>query len=144
MSNILKKHKIAMHIVESEPFTWLMVGSNHPGTHIEQLKRAWVAWRLAGGKSEMQSEWTPPGKELVEYYELKNMDENENFHEECVSIDEMNLKMQSIIDEKDRVNNFLISLRNEIDCRIEQGAESGGHLEAIRSMIENRPHETGR
>jgi hypothetical protein len=137
MSNILKKHEIAMHIVESEPFTWLMVGANHPGTHIEQLKRAWVAWRLAGGKSEMQREWTPPSDDLVEYYGLKNTDEKE-------SLDELNLKIKSVSDEKERVDNFLISIRKEIDCRIEHGAESGGHLEAIRSMIDNRLNDTSR
>jgi hypothetical protein len=27
-------------------------------------------------------------------------------------------------------------IRNEIDCRIEHGAESNGHLEAIRTMID--------
>ena len=27
-------------------------------------------------------------------------------------------------------------IRNEIDCRIEHGADSNGHLEAIRDMID--------
>jgi hypothetical protein len=27
-------------------------------------------------------------------------------------------------------------IRNEIDCRIEHGADSNGHLEAIRNMID--------
>jgi len=29
-------------------------------------------------------------------------------------------------------------IRNEIDCRIEHGADSNGHLEAIRTMIDNK------
>jgi hypothetical protein len=29
-------------------------------------------------------------------------------------------------------------IRNEIDCRIEHGADSNGHLEAIRDMIDQK------
>ena len=29
-------------------------------------------------------------------------------------------------------------IRNEIDCRIEHGADSNGHLEAIRDMIDKK------
>jgi hypothetical protein len=33
---------------------------------------------------------------------------------------------------------MLGQIRNEIDCRIEHGADSNGHLEAIRDMIDKK------
>ena len=32
----------------------------------------------------------------------------------------------------------LQSIRDEIDCRIEHGAESNGHLEAIRDILDRK------
>lgn len=37
--------------------------------------------------------------------------------------------------ERDEARRQTRRIRNEIDCRIEHGAESGGHLEAIYSMF---------
>jgi hypothetical protein len=51
-----EQHKIAQYIVESEPFTWLMVGSNHAETNIAALREAYQKWKEAGGISEMKKE----------------------------------------------------------------------------------------
>ena len=45
-------------------------------------------------------------------------------HHRCAEIDTLNQKLASIL--------------NEIDCRIEHGADSNGHLEAIRNLF-NKP-----
>ena len=41
--------------------------------------------------------------------------------------------------ERDEARLRLGSILNEIDCRIEHGADSNGHLEAIRNMFKATP-----
>lgn len=41
---------IADEILGSEGFLWLIVGANHPDTHIDSLRPAFDAWKKAGGK----------------------------------------------------------------------------------------------
>jgi len=48
---------IADEIVASEPFAWLMVGSNHVQSNIEALKPAYRAWKMNGGKSVFHKEY---------------------------------------------------------------------------------------
>lgn len=48
---------IAEEIVSSEPFAWLMVGSNHIQSNIDALKPAYRAWKMNGGKSFFHKEY---------------------------------------------------------------------------------------
>ena len=66
-SNIPKKYLIAMEIVESEEFLWLMAGANHVDIHLQALKPAYKAWQEAGGKSVFHKD-----------YGKKEIDEKEN------------------------------------------------------------------
>jgi hypothetical protein len=54
----------------------------------------------------------------------------------CESVGEMNKELL-----KQRDDAWLLNGRifNEIDCRIEHGADSNGHLEAIRSLFKKKP-----
>lgn len=45
------KEQIAVRVLSSESFMWLMSGSNHVEAHLEALRPAWEAWLEAGGKS---------------------------------------------------------------------------------------------
>jgi hypothetical protein len=54
--SINEQHKIAQYIVESEPFTWLMVGSNHVDMQIASLREAYKKWSEAGGTNELKKE----------------------------------------------------------------------------------------
>jgi hypothetical protein len=56
-SDIPKKYLIAMEIVESEEFLWLMAGSNHIDIHLQSLKPAYKAWQEAGGKSVLHKDY---------------------------------------------------------------------------------------
>ena len=40
--------------------------------------------------------------------------------------------------ERDEARLRLGSILNEIDCRIEHGAESNGHLEGVRNLFKNK------
>ena len=44
-------------------------------------------------------------------------------------------------DEARRERNRAHSILNEIDCRIQHGAESNGHLEAIYNLFKDNPTE---
>lgn len=54
--SINEQHKIAQYIVESEPFMWLMAGSNHVDTQIDALREAYKKWKEAGGVNELKKE----------------------------------------------------------------------------------------
>ncbi|MFN9910605.1 MAG: hypothetical protein ACK56F_31600 [bacterium] len=41
--------------------------------------------------------------------------------------------------DRDEARLFIGRIFNEIDCRIEHGAESNGHLEAIRNLFKDKP-----
>lgn len=43
------KAKIALDILESEPFAWLMVGSNHTDMQLAALRPAWEKYVELGG-----------------------------------------------------------------------------------------------
>lgn len=60
---IPKKYLIALEIVESEPFTWLMVGSNHVESNLQALKPAYQAWKEAGGKSIFHKDYGKANEE---------------------------------------------------------------------------------
>jgi hypothetical protein len=52
-----EKTRIAVEILESEPFAWLMVGSNHTETQLAALRPAWAAYvRLGGGYFKYRTE----------------------------------------------------------------------------------------
>lgn len=40
---------LALSIVDSESFMWLMMGSNHPDLHIARLRELYMTYRNAGG-----------------------------------------------------------------------------------------------
>jgi hypothetical protein len=46
---IPRKYKIAMEVLESEQFAWLMAGSNHVNSNINAIRPAYQAWKEAGG-----------------------------------------------------------------------------------------------
>lgn len=41
--------EIAVAVMESEQMMWLMVGSNHPESHLNALREAWKQYKEAGG-----------------------------------------------------------------------------------------------
>ncbi len=45
------------------------------------------------------------------------------------------LRLDTLEAENQRLREALRSLHNEVDCRIEHGAETGGHLEYVRVML---------
>ncbi len=50
--------------------------------------------------------------------------------------DEITEVIERLIKERDEAWLKIGSIRNEIDCRIQHGADSNGHLEAILKMID--------
>jgi len=48
---LIRRNSIADEILSSEQFMWLMVGSEQPKQHIDDLRTAWRAWQEAGGKT---------------------------------------------------------------------------------------------
>jgi hypothetical protein len=42
---------VAVAIVSSEPFMWLMVGANHVELHLDDLRKGYAAYIAAGGKT---------------------------------------------------------------------------------------------
>ena len=44
-------------------------------------------------------------------------------------------EMRRMMEERDEARMQTRRILNEIDCRIEHGAESNGHLEAIRNLL---------
>jgi uncharacterized coiled-coil DUF342 family protein len=50
-------------------------------------------------------------------------------------------QVDKVRDERDRARQRTNSILTEIDCRIEHGAESNGHLEAIRSLFKENTNE---
>ena len=51
-----EQYKIAQHIVESEQFMWLMAGSNHVESQLQEIRPAYMAWKDAGGKNILKKE----------------------------------------------------------------------------------------
>lgn len=56
----------------------------------------------------------------------------EHGHHRCGEIDRLTK-------DRDEARLFIARIFNEIDCRIEHGAESNGHLEAIRNLFKDKP-----
>lgn len=54
--SINEQHKIAQYIVGSEQFMWLMAGSNHVQTQIQEIRPAYEKWKEAGGVNELKKE----------------------------------------------------------------------------------------
>ena len=55
-------------------------------------------------------------------------------------MDTANLKIEiegEIIAEISRLKNAICNLKSEVNCRIQHGAESGGHLEYVEKQLEN-------
>lgn len=46
----MEQAEMAMRVMRSEPFMWLMVGSGHPEAQLAALRPLWNAYRDAGGK----------------------------------------------------------------------------------------------
>ena len=47
-------------------------------------------------------------------------------------------EIERLLQERDEARRRTNSILNEIDCRIEHGAESNGHLEGIRNLFKNK------
>jgi hypothetical protein len=58
---IPRKYKIAMEVLESEQFAWLMAGSNHVSLNIHEIRPAYEAWKEAGGKGFFSKEQDAKG-----------------------------------------------------------------------------------
>lgn len=43
--------EIALEVMQSESMMWLMVGANHPESHLDALRDAWDAYVAAGGRT---------------------------------------------------------------------------------------------
>ena len=54
---------------------------------------------------------------------------------ECLAIRDAADEIERLRKERDDARQRTNSILTEIDCRIEHGAESNGHLEAIRSLF---------
>ena len=54
--SVSDQHKIAQEIVESEQFMWLMAGSNHVESQLQEIRPAYMAWKDAGGKNILKKE----------------------------------------------------------------------------------------
>lgn len=54
--SVSDQHKIAQEIVESEQFMWLMAGSNHVESQLQEIRPAYMAWKDAGGKNIFKKE----------------------------------------------------------------------------------------
>ena len=55
-------------------------------------------------------------------------------------MDTVNLKIEiegEIIAEISRLKNAIRNLKSEVNCRIQHGAESGGHLEYVEKQLES-------
>lgn len=52
-------------------------------------------------------------------------------------------EMRRMMDERDEASLQTRRILNEIDCRIEHGAESNGHLEAIRNLFTEATDDRG-
>jgi hypothetical protein len=51
-----ERNRIANSVMESEQFMWLMAGSNHVESQLEDLRPAYMAWKDAGGKNIFKKE----------------------------------------------------------------------------------------
>jgi len=56
-------------------------------------------------------------------------------------VDEAVEEIERLRAERDEARRRTNSILTEIDCRIEHGAESNGHLEAIRSLFKENTDE---
>lgn len=67
--------KIARAICDSEPFMWLMVGSNHVESQIAALREAWNAYLKAGGgygnRARNKGAWEQPERPERRVHEEK-------------------------------------------------------------------------
>ena len=54
--SVSDQYKIAQEIVESEQFMWLMAGSNHVESQLQEIRPAYMAWKDAGGKNILKKE----------------------------------------------------------------------------------------
>lgn len=54
---------------------------------------------------------------------------------------ELEREMEQLRKERDEVRLQTRRVLNEIECRIEHGAESNGHLEAIRNMFKENTND---
>ena len=50
-------------------------------------------------------------------------------------------EMRRMMNERDEARQRMNSILTEIDCRIEHGAESNGHLEVLRDMFKEKTDE---
>jgi hypothetical protein len=55
---------------------------------------------------------------------------------QSIEIEELQEEIKRLRAERDKAWLKIGSIRNEIDCRIQHGADSNGHLEAILKMID--------
>ena len=53
----------------------------------------------------------------------------------CKEIDDLTAQVDTLRKERDEARQRTNSILTEIDCRIEHGAESNGHLEAIYNLF---------
>lgn len=59
----------------------------------------------------------------------------------CKEIDCLTAQVDTLRRERDEARQRTNSILTEIDCRIEHGAESNGHLEVLRDMFKENTDE---
>ena len=59
----------------------------------------------------------------------------------CKEIDYLTAQVDTLRRERDEARRQTNSILTEIDCRIEHGAESNGHLEVLRDMFKENTDE---
>lgn len=59
----------------------------------------------------------------------------------CKEIDYLTAQVDTLRRERDEARRRTNSILTEIDCRIEHGAESNGHLEVLRDMFKENTDE---
>ena len=107
-------------------------GQDHE-EHVRDMTRiAWLngAFGAAGEIERLRKKLL--GEENA--YDILRL-ENERIRAELVTVS------NKLTDERDEARRRTNSILTEIDCRIEHGAESNGHLEVLRDMFKENTDE---
>jgi len=107
-------------------------GQDHE-EHVRDMTRiAWLngAFGAAGEIERLRKKLL--GEENA--YDILRL-ENERIRAELVTVS------NKLTDERDEARRRTNSILTEIDCRIEHGAESNGHLEVLRDMFKEKTDE---
>jgi hypothetical protein len=77
----------------------------------------------------------PTGDELLDLIERTRFYADRDEYE-FIDFDQILFALEVFCRQRWRADRQLRDLRNEINCRIEHGAESGGHLEYVQGQLD--------